>query len=100
MRVSKDEEIPYFPCCVQTANIFLDILVFQQKQPMDFVVVAGADRNCYPSEDALNLSTQIEGNGKLITYAVHESHKLKIILYPKPDLCSDSIIEQNFWRLL
>lgn len=44
---------------------------------MDFVVVAGADRNGYPSEKALNLRTQIEGNGKLITYALHESHKLK-----------------------
>lgn len=88
------------PCSVQTANIFLDILVFQQKQPMDFVVVAGADRNCYPSEKALNLRIQIEGNDKLITYALYESHKLKVILCPKPDLRFDRIIEQNFGQLL
>lgn len=67
---------------------------------MDFVVVAGADRNCCPSEKTLNLRTQIEGNGNLITYALHESSKLKIILCPKPGLCFDSFIEQNFWHLL
>lgn len=42
---------------------------------MDFVVVASADKNCFPSEKALNLRTQVEGKGELITYALHESHK-------------------------
>lgn len=42
----------------------------QQKHTKDFVVVAGADKNWYPTENALNLRLQIERNSKLVTYAV------------------------------
>lgn len=48
------------PRSVQIASIFLGILVCQQKRTKDFVAMAGADKNWYPTENALNLRLQIE----------------------------------------